>query len=124
MNANEITRITGSILGVSVADIRQKRRKNRSDWVVFARFASIALCKAKTSSTLSSIAHYYGLKNHATVLNAAKSCENMIATNRVFRELYSLIERSLSRSEMERAQLTEFIPFVYSLETPGDEQNN
>lgn len=124
MSPTEITRIAGSIMGVSVDAIRQKTRKRRTDRIVFARFAAISLCKAKTDATLTSIASYFGLKNHATVINAYKSCENMRATNRVYRELYGIIERNLSKSDLERLQLTEFIPFVYTLENPGDEQNN
>lgn len=124
MSPTEITRIAGSIMGVSEASIRQKNRKSRADRVVFARFAAISLCKAKTNATLYSLASFFGLKNHATVINAERSCANMMATNRVFRELYSIIERNLNKSDLERLQLTEFIPFVYTLENPGDEQNN
>lgn len=124
MTAYEITSIAGSILGVTPEDIRQKTRKDRSDRVVFARFAAISLCRAKTNLSLSKIANYYNFSNHATVLNAIKSCDNMVETNRVFRELFSLIINNINKSEFERLQLTEFIPFVYTLDNPGDEQNN
>lgn len=124
MTPAEITSIVGSILGVTPEDIRQKTRKYRNDRVVFARCAAISLCRSNTSLTLSRLAKYYGLKNHATVLNAVRTCQNMVETNRFFSQFFTLIHTNINKSEFERLQLTEFIPFVYSLETPQNEQNN
>lgn len=124
MTTEEITGIVGNIFGVTEDDIRQKSRKDRGDRVIFARFAAITLCRRKTTLSLSQTARRFNLSNHATVINAMQKCENMIETNRVFSHLFNLTESIINRSDFERMQLADNIPFIYSLETPSDEQVN
>ena len=124
MNPSEIIGIVGNIFGVTPEDIRQKTRKDRADRVIFARFAAISLCKRKTTLTLTGIARCFKLTNHATVLNAIHKCDNMVETNRVYAHLFKLTESIVNSTDFERLQHTEFIPFIYSLDTITDEQVN
>lgn len=117
MTACEITDIVCNVLGVPVDDVRQKTRKDRADRVVFARFAAISLCRSKTTLTLNAIAEFFGLKNHATVINSVDACSNMVDTNRTFAGLFEMATRLVDSSDFERLQQIEFYPFIYSVDT-------
>lgn len=121
MSATEITSIVGGIMGVTPSDLRQLNRRDRSDRVVLARCAAISLCRKHTTVSSTALARFYNLQNHATVLNAVKTCNGLIDTNRVFATLYSVMERAVSQSEFDRLQLTDFIPFVYTPQNIANE---
>jgi chromosomal replication initiation ATPase DnaA len=124
MSPVEICSIVGNVFGVDSADIRQKTKMDRGDRVVFARFAAISLTRKKTALTTTKIAHFFNLKNHATVINATHKHEDMHQTNRFYATIFDIAKENVEKSDFERLQLTEFIPFIYSLETITDEQND
>ena len=123
MSPAEICSIVGNVFGVDTNDMRQKTRKDRGDRVVFARFAAISLTRKKTALTTTKIAHFFNLKNHATVINAMHKHEDMYETNRFYATIFDIAVENVSKSDFERLQLTDFIPFIYSLDTLTDEQN-
>ena len=121
MTTQEITGIVGNVFGVHPDDIRQKVRRDRSDRVVFARHAAVSISLALRKTSLIKTAEYFNLGTHASMINAVKKCKNLVDTNRVFAHLFHHAERVCNLSDFERMQFTDFIPFVYSLETSNDE---
>lgn len=62
----------------------QKKTRNRE--IVEARQVAMFLSKQNTKESLAKIGRTIGNKDHATVLHACKTVENLIETNSAFRE--------------------------------------
>jgi len=70
-------------------------RKSRLRAVVQARQLSMYLSKRYTNSSLSCIGTHIGKKNHATVLYSCKVVENMLVTDKDFKNQVEEVEKKL-----------------------------
>lgn len=71
--------------------------KSRKRELVLARQAAMSLCKKYTSQSVSRIGMLIGGRDHATVLHALKSVENLLETDAEFRAKYEACEEALVR---------------------------
>jgi chromosomal replication initiator protein len=79
---DELNKVAGYI-GIPANIIQAKTRKRD---VVEARQVAMYLAKRNTKESLSAIGRNIGGKDHATVVHACKTVDNLLETNRDFRE--------------------------------------
>lgn len=77
-------------------DIESLHSKNRKRNVVQARQLAMFFSKKYTKSSLSTIGSQIGQRDHATVLHACKTVENLIETDREFKKYVSDLETKFS----------------------------
>jgi chromosomal replication initiator protein len=70
-------------IGIPADAIKEKTRKRE---IVEARQVAMYLAKRNTKESLAVIGRNIGSKNHTTVLYACKTVDNLLETNRSFRE--------------------------------------
>ncbi len=92
ITCENIIQIVQNIFGIDNKTFNSKTRKRE---VVFARQAAMHLCKKHTSQSVSRIGMYVGGRDHATVLHALKSVDDLLATDSNFKEKYQEAEALL-----------------------------
>jgi len=75
--------------------VNQLQTKTRKREIVQARQLAMYFSKNMTKSSLASIGSQIGNKDHATVLHACKTVNNLIDTDKSFRLFVDEIERKL-----------------------------
>ncbi len=78
--------------GVDLKSINSKSRKKD---IVQARQAAMHLCKRHTTQSICRIGTIVGGRDHATVLHALKSVDDMLHTDEQFRSKYDKVEQQL-----------------------------
>lgn len=78
--------------GVDLKSINSKSRKKE---IVQARQAAMHLCKRHTTQSIVRIGTIVGGRDHATVLHAIKSVDDMLDTDATFRAKYEQVEQQL-----------------------------
>lgn len=78
--------------GVDLKSINSKSRKKE---IVQARQAAMHLCKRHTTQSVCRIGSIVGNRDHATVLHAIKSVDDMLDTDAQFRSKYEQVEAQL-----------------------------
>ena len=79
--------------GVDLKSINSKSRKKE---IVQARQAAMHLCKRHTTQSVVRIGTIVGNRDHATVLHAIKSVDDMLDTDEHFRAKYQQVEQQLN----------------------------
>lgn len=78
--------------GIDLKSINSKSRKKE---IVQARQAAMHLCKRHTTQSICRIGTIVGGRDHATVLHAIKSVDDMLDTDEQFRTKYNQVEQQL-----------------------------
>ena len=93
----EITadRICDTVCAYFGLEKEQLDSKKRTRDIALARQVAMYLCKKHTKLPLSAIGNAIGKKNHATVLHACKTINNLMETDREFRHQMDEIERKI-----------------------------
>lgn len=92
ITCENIIQIVQNIFGV---DNKSFNSKNRKRELVFARSAAMHLCKKYTTQSVSRIGSIIGGRDHATVLHALKSVDDLLETDSDFKEKYEAVETAL-----------------------------
>lgn len=92
ITCENIIQIVQNIFGV---DNKSFNSKNRKRELVFARSAAMHLCKKYTTQSVSRIGSIIGGRDHATVLHALKSVDDLLVTDSDFKEKYEAVESAL-----------------------------
>lgn len=92
ITCENIIQIVQNIFGV---DNKSFNSKNRKRELVFARSAAMHLCKKYTTQSVSRIGSIIGGRDHATVLHALKSVDDLLETDSEFKEKYEAVETAL-----------------------------
>lgn len=92
ITCENIIQIVQNIFGV---DNKSFNSKNRKRELVFARSAAMHLCKKYTTQSVSRIGSIIGGRDHATVLHALKSVDDLLETDSDFKEKYEAVESAL-----------------------------
>lgn len=92
ITCENIIQIVQSTFGIDNKTFNSKTRKRE---VVFARQAAMHLCKKYTTQSVSRIGTIVGGRDHATVLHAIKSVDDLLETDSDFREKYESVEAQL-----------------------------
>lgn len=87
-----IISVCQQVFGIDQKTFNSKSRKRE---LVLARQSAMALCKKYTSQSVSRIGMLIGGRDHATVLHALKSVENLLETDADFRSRYEACEAEL-----------------------------
>jgi chromosomal replication initiator protein len=87
---NEIVRKVCSYLKVRVESLNLPTRKRE---IVEARQISMYFSKQKTKDSLQKIGNEIGGKDHATVLHACKTVNNLMETDKKFRDKIDELEK-------------------------------
>ncbi|MEI6433531.1 MAG: chromosomal replication initiator protein DnaA [Bacteroidota bacterium] len=77
---------------ITVASIHSKTRKRN---IVQARQLSMYFSKKHTNSSLASIGHQCGNKDHATVLHACRTVNNLVETDKQFRAFVEELDKKI-----------------------------
>ena len=80
-------------LNVSVENLISNSRKRE---IVQARQIAMYFAKKYTKDSLTSIGNVIGKRNHATVLHACKTVQDLIETDKTFRHTIEEIENQLN----------------------------
>jgi len=90
-----IKKEVASMMNMSVFLMEEKTRKRE---IVIARQLSMALSKKYTKESLASIGYNIGRKDHATVLHACRTINDLIDTkDETIRNLWFPLDRKLAR---------------------------
>lgn len=92
ITCENIIQIVQGTFGIDSKTFNSKTRKRE---VVFARQAAMHLCKKYTTQSVSRIGLVVAKRDHATVLHALKSVEDLLVTDSDFREKYESVEAQL-----------------------------
>ena len=93
MTIDHIQQIIVDYFGLDIEALHSKTRKRN---VVQARQLAMFFSKKYTKSSLSTIGSQIGQRDHATVLHACKTVENLIETDREFKKYVSDLETKFS----------------------------
>ena len=77
-------------------DIHTLQSKTRKRHIVQARQLAMFFAKKYTKASLASIGSQIGKRDHATVLHACKTVNNLIDTDKQFRAFVNDIEKKLT----------------------------
>jgi chromosomal replication initiator protein len=77
-------------------DIETLQSKTRKRHVVQARQLAMFFAKKFTKSSLANIGHQIGDRDHATVLHACKTVDNLVATDKHFKKFAEDINKQLT----------------------------
>ena len=88
----EIQKSVCSYFGLSTEAITSKTRKRE---IVQARQIAMYFCRSLTKASLASIGAQIGGKDHASVLHACKTVEDLVETDKLFRQHVSEIEKRI-----------------------------
>ena len=89
-----IERAVCKFYNIQGSDLRKKVRKRE---VVQPRQVSMNLSHYKTKHSLAAIGEYFGGFDHATVLHARNTVDNLLETNKIFKQEFEQIEQSLNK---------------------------
>lgn len=92
ITCENIIQIVQNTFGIDNKTFNSKTRKRE---VVFARQAAMHLCKKYTTQSVSRIGLVVGGRDHATVLHALKSVDDLLETDNEFKEKYETVESLL-----------------------------
>lgn len=92
LNPTEIFEIVCGLLSIPMYLAESSTRKRE---VVQARQVAMYFSKSMTKSSLATIGSQIGDKDHATVLHACKTINNLLETDKRFRAQMAEIERRL-----------------------------
>jgi chromosomal replication initiator protein len=89
LSIHDIKKEVGNFFTITIKDLESSSRSRN-----FVRPRQIAMYLAKnlTTKSLAEIGSDFGGKNHATVIHACKSVENLITTDSVFARKVSTIQ--------------------------------
>lgn len=94
MTINQIQKIVSNITGVSIDQMNLRTRKRE---IVEARQLTMYFCYAFTNNSLSQIGLNIGGLDHATVLYANKTIENLTLTNKTIRIKVNTINEEIKK---------------------------
>jgi chromosomal replication initiator protein len=78
--------------------IEMVKSQTRKREIVQARQISMYLAKAHTKSSLKSIGHFFGGRDHSTVIYACQTVEDLIDTDKKFKGYVADIQKKLKMS--------------------------
>ena len=81
--------------GVTVKQLKSESR-NRS--LVTARHLAIYLCRELTESSLDAIGHYFGKRDHTTVLHSYRKVSGLLKTDPLTKETVTVLRNQLERT--------------------------
>jgi chromosomal replication initiator protein len=87
-----IQKIVSEYFGLTVDQMNSKTRKRN---IVQARQLAMFLAKAHTKTSLTTIGLHCGNKDHATVLHACKTVQNLIETDKEFKSYADDLEKKI-----------------------------
>ncbi|MEB3016603.1 chromosomal replication initiator protein DnaA [Capnocytophaga ochracea] len=93
LTIDHIQQIIADYFGLDIESLHSKTRKRN---VVQARQLAMFFSKKYTKNSLSTIGSQIGQRDHATVLHACKTVENLIETDRAFKKYVSDLETKFS----------------------------
>ena len=93
LTIDHIQQIIADYFGLDIESLHAKTRKRN---VVQARQLAMFFSKKYTKNSLSTIGSQIGQRDHATVLHACKTVENLIETDRAFKKYVSDLETKFS----------------------------
>ncbi len=93
ITADSIREVVCDYFGVSAADFASVKRTRE---IAQARQVAMYLCKMHTNLPLKTIGAAIGGKNHATVVHACKTIQNLMETDKLFAAHIQEIERRLN----------------------------
>ena len=93
LTIDHIQQIIADYFNLDIESLHSKTRKRN---VVQARQLAMFFSKKYTKNSLSTIGSQIGQRNHATVLHACKTVENLIETDRAFKKYVSDLETKFS----------------------------
>ena len=93
LTIDHIQQIIADYFNLDIESLHSKTRKRN---VVQARQLAMFFSKKYTKSSLSTIGSQIGQRDHATVLHACKTVENLIETDREFKKYVSDLETKFS----------------------------
>lgn len=88
-----IQKVVGDYFQMDVETLRSKTRKRH---IVQARQLAMFFAKKLTKASLASIGSQIGKRDHATVLHACKTVNNLAATDKQFRKFVEDLDKKLS----------------------------
>lgn len=89
ITCENIIQVVQNTFGVDNKSFNSKSRKRE---IVYARQAAMHLCKQHTTQSVSRIGVVVGNRDHATVLHAIKSVEDLLTTDQDFKAKYDKAE--------------------------------
>ncbi len=92
VSITEIQKSVCSYFGLSSEAMTSKTRKRE---IVQARQIAMYFCRSLTKASLASIGAQIGGKDHATVLHACKTVEDLVETDKLFRQHVTEIEKRI-----------------------------
>ena len=95
ITCENILNLVVQTFGIDMKSINSKSRKKE---IVQARQAAMHLCKRHTMQSISRIGNIIGNRDHATVLHAIKSVDDMLDTDTAFKSKYDEVEKLLAPS--------------------------
>ncbi len=87
-----IQKVVADYFGLTIAAIQSKTRKRE---IVQARQLAMYFSKKFTKSSLTTIGHQLGKKDHATVLHACRTVNNLLDTDKEFRNSVQELEKRI-----------------------------
>jgi len=93
LTIDHIQQIIADYFGLDIESLHSKTRKRN---VVQARQLAMFFSKKYTKNSFSTIGSQIGQRDHATVLHACKTVENLIETDRAFKKYVSDLETKFS----------------------------
>lgn len=84
ISAEEIAEIVSKSLNIRLSDMRSRTRKRP---IVEARHIAMYLIRKHTDITLKETGGLFGGRNHATALHACDTVQDLIDTNKFFKNL-------------------------------------
>jgi chromosomal replication initiation ATPase DnaA len=78
-----IAKVISKATGVSIEQLKDKTRKRE---IVIARQVAMYFVNNTTGYSLKSIGFWFGGRDHSTVIHAVQTVEDLLSTNKSFRE--------------------------------------
>lgn len=94
VSIDEIQQVVSDYFKMDVATLQSKTRKRH---VVQARQLAMFFAKKYTEASLASIGSQIGQRDHATVLHACKTVDNLFQTDKKFRQYVEELEEKLDK---------------------------
>jgi chromosomal replication initiator protein len=92
--ASDVAMATARHFKLKLADMRGPSRRRG---VVVAREVAMYLCRQLTNLSLQSIGHYFGDRDHTTVMHACRKTTELLQTDPAIREAVEVLEAKLSK---------------------------
>ncbi|MFK5878635.1 MAG: chromosomal replication initiator protein DnaA [Flavobacteriaceae bacterium] len=93
VSINQIQKVVSSYFDLDVATLQSKTRKRH---IVQARQLAMFFAKRMTKASLASIGSQIGKRDHATVLHACKTVDNLAETDKQFRKYVEDLTKKLT----------------------------